>query len=444
MKKIMMYICIIATFFLATNAYAADTVYSLNKYKEEKFETILDSYNKEHEQDGFIAAGTVLKETKKIEDEEYDDYQVVLVKYDVTGKIKWIFNYGKSDIDKLDSLTYTYDENNEVNGYLIVMKKSNDIEEEIKYNTSVFVKVDLNGKLVEEKETALEDNSIINKIIPVLDQDNNLFCYIAIGNGDKPFIAQYNNNLDLVFSKKYQLENTTFNDVSVMRNQKTIDSYIVSLTENNDTVIKKVNRYDLSGNELGTISSNEFENDKIGFLQEKDGIVIYGFTNEVKLDEVDSPTYYIIKYDINNQIVWETVGNVPISKDKEIELINNHNEYLLMYTNASDKSNEIVKIDFDGLVKNKVKKLKNDYYNITSFNTYNNTIYFVGQITCPEDETCDYDSNSLFIISDQDKVIEVKQKEASSISLVTVLLIIAIILVVAVRKKRKIKDKKKH
>ena len=81
-----------------------------------------------------------------------------------------------------------------------------------------------------------------------------------------------------------------------------------------------------------------------------------------------------------------------------IELINNHNEYLLMYTNASDKSNEIVKIDFDGLVKNKVKKLKNDYYNITSFNTYNNTIYFVGQITCPEDETCDYDSNSLFII----------------------------------------------
>ena len=92
MKKIMMYICIIATFFLATNAYAADTVYSLNKYKEEKFETILDSYNKEHEQDGFIAAGTVLKETKKIEDEEYDDYQVVLVKYDVTGKIKWIFN----------------------------------------------------------------------------------------------------------------------------------------------------------------------------------------------------------------------------------------------------------------------------------------------------------------------------------------------------------------
>ena len=36
MKKIMMYICIIATFFLATNAYAADTVYSLNKYKEEK------------------------------------------------------------------------------------------------------------------------------------------------------------------------------------------------------------------------------------------------------------------------------------------------------------------------------------------------------------------------------------------------------------------------
>ena len=114
-----------------------------------------------------------------------------------------------------------------------------------------------------------------------------------------------------------------------------------------------------------------------------------------------------------------------------------------MYTNENDKSNEIVKIDFEGNIKNKVKKIKNDYYNITNFNTYNNTIYFIGQITCPEDETCDYDSNSLFIISDQDKVIEVQQKEASSISLVTILSIVAIVLIILVRKKTKEKKNKK-
>ena len=170
MKKIIIFICIIATLLFTNNAYAADTVYSLNKYDEEKFETIIDSYDKDMKQDGFIAAGTILKETNKIDEEEYDDYQVILVKYDVTGKVKWTFNYGKTDVDQLDCLEYTYDEENKINGYLIVMNKSNDIEEE-KSNTSVFVKVDLNGKLVEEKEILLEENSKINKIIAVIDQD---------------------------------------------------------------------------------------------------------------------------------------------------------------------------------------------------------------------------------------------------------------------------------
>ena len=442
MKKIIMFICIIATLMFANNAYAADTVYSLNKYDEEKFETIIDSYDKDMKQDGFIAAGTILKETNKIDEEEYDDYQVILVKYDVTGKVKWTFNYGKTDVDQLDSLEYTYDEENKINGYLIVMNKSNNIEEE-KSNTSVFVKVDLNGKLVEEKEILLEENSKINKIIAVIDQDKNLNSYIAIGNSDYPFIAKYDSNLNLVFVKKYTLENTIFNDISIVRNQKTIDSYVISVTENNEKIINKVIRYDLEGNEVSTLTTNEYTHAKIQFLQDNNGILIYGLTNQVKLDDLDSPTYYLIKYNVENNIEWETIGNIPISKINEVKLINNHNEYLIMYTNENDKSNEIVKIDFEGNIKNKVKKIKNDYYNITNFNTYNNTIYFIGQITCPEDETCDYDSNSLFIISDQDKVIEVQQKEASSISLVTILSIVAIVLIILVRKKTKEKKNKK-
>ena len=442
MKKIIMFICVIATLMFTNNAYAADTVYSLNKYNEEKFETIIDSYDKDMKQDGFIAAGTILKETNKIDEEEYDDYQVILVKYDVTGKVKWTFNYGKTDVDQLDSLEYTYDQENKINGYLIVMNKSNDIEEE-KSNTSVFVKVDLNGKLVEEKEILLEENSKINKIIAVIDQDKNLNSYIAIGKSDYPFIAKYDANLNLVFAKKYTLENTIFNDISIVRNQKTIDSYVISVTENNEKIINKVIRYDLEGNEVSTLTTNEYTHAKIQFLQDNNGILIYGLTNQVKLNDLDSPTYYLIKYNVENNIEWETIGNIPISKNNEVKLINNHNEYLIMYTNENDKSNEIVKIDFEGNIKNKVKKIKNDYYNITNFNTYNNTIYFIGQITCPEDETCDYDSNSLFIISDQDKVIEVQQKEASSISLVTILSIVAIVLIILVRKKTKEKKNKK-
>ena len=442
MKKIIMFICVIATLMFTNNAYAADTVYSLNKYDEEKFETIIDSYDKDMKQDGFIAAGTILKETNKIDEEEYDDYQVILVKYDVTGKVKWTFNYGKTDVDQLDSLEYTYDEENKINGYLIVMNKSNDIEEE-KSNTSVFVKVDLNGKLVEEKEILLEENSKINKIIAVIDQDKNLNSYIAIGKSDYPFIAKYDANLNLVFVKKYTLENTIFNDISIVRNQKTIDSYVISVTENKEKIINKVIRYDLEGNEVSTLTTNEYTHAKIQFLQDNNGILIYGLTNQVKLNNLDSPTYYLIKYNVENNIEWETIGNIPISKNNEVKLINNHNEYLIMYTNENDKSNEIVKIDFEGNIKSKVKKIKNDYYNITNFNTYNNTIYFIGQITCPEDETCDYDSNSLFIISDQDKVIEVQQKEASSISLVTILSIVAIVLIILVRKKTKEKKNKK-
>ena len=162
--------------------------------------------------------------------------------------------------------------------------------------------------------------------------------------------------------------------------------------------------------------------------KEKKVCIPSAFSNS--LYDLDGNTTYVIDY--------FKITPYEISKFQFFDkVLNNHNEYLIMYTNENDKSNELVKIDFDGLIKNKVKKIKNDYYNITNFNTYNNTIYFIGQITCPEDETCDYDANSLFLISDQDKVIEVQQKEASSIGIVTLLSVVAIMLVVIVRKKSK-------
>ena len=450
-KNIMLILCIIM-FSLTINTYAADTIYSLNKYSEEKFENIIKSYDEDNKQDGFITAGRVLKEKNIINNEEYSDYQIVLVKYSITGKVKWIFTYGKNDIDEIDSLTYIYDENNHVAGYLIAMNKSTDVDEQ-KENVSIFVKVDINGKLIEEKTTSLKENSRIKKIMPVVDQDYKLHSYVAIGESNNyPFIAKYDNNLNLVFVNEYELTNTKFNDIEIIRNKKTIDSYAISLVENNDKLVNKINRYDLEGNYVNTLTSNENSDDKINFLEDNNGIIIYGLTNEVKLTKEDELSYYIIKYDVNEETTWETIGNVSIDKNEELKLINNYNEYLIMYTNNNDKSNEIVKIDIDGVIKSKDKKIKNDYYDITNFNIYNNTIYFIGQMKCPEDEVCDYNSNSLFLISDQDKVIEVQHKEASSISIVTILGIIVVIFIVLVRRKiknktktkKKSKNKKKH
>ena len=246
MKKIIMLLLCIIMFSITINTYAADTVYSLNKYSEEKFENIIESYNEENKQDGFIAAGQILKEKITIDNEEYNDYQVSLVKYDITGKVKWIFTYGKDSIDKIDSLTYIYDEDNKVSGYLITMKKSNELKEQNE-NISVFVKVDINGKLIEEKTTALKENSIITKIIPVIDQNYILHSYVAIGHNEEtnyPFIAKYDTNLNLIYEKSYELTNTKFKDIAVIRNENTLDSYAVSLTEDNENLINKVKRYD--------------------------------------------------------------------------------------------------------------------------------------------------------------------------------------------------------
>ena len=97
-----MFICIIATLFLVKNTYAADTVYSLNKYKEEKFETIIDSYDKENEQDGFIAAGTILKETKTIDG--YQRYeQPIRVEIELNQEITVTVNNLKEEKPEIDT-----------------------------------------------------------------------------------------------------------------------------------------------------------------------------------------------------------------------------------------------------------------------------------------------------------------------------------------------------
>ena len=67
-------------------------------------------------------------------------------------------------------------------------------------------------------------------------------------------------------------------------------------------------------------------------------------------------------------------------------------------------------------------------------------LYLVGQINCPKDDDCEYNTNSLFIISDEDKVIEVKDNDSKTILIVLIVFIITIISITWLRRKKKLKS----
>ncbi len=91
------------------------------------------------------------------------------------------------------------------------------------------------------------------------------------------------------------------------------------------------------------------------------------------------------------------------------------------------------------MIKEKVKKIKNSYYTINDFLFKNNILYFIGQINCPEDDNCDYNDNSLLLVSTEDKVIEVKDNDSKNIIIGTVVLIVFVAVLYVVRKKYKLK-----
>ena len=74
-------------------------------------------------------------------------------------------------------------------------------------------------------------------------------------------------------------------------------------------------------------------------------------------------------------------------------------------------------------------------YVYLDFNFKGNVLYLVGQINCPKDDTCDYDANSLYLVSDEDKVIEVKDNTGRNIIIGFTIFILLIIGIVFLKKK---------
>ena len=240
MKKIIF--GIILSIICFYNVYAKDISYSMNKYDDEVFNYIEKAYDKDLKEDGYVLGGNILKEEIEKDDDTYRDYQVILVKYDKNDKLVWKYIYGDTKEDYIDYLTYTYDENGSIDGYLIVTKKTHPVEEPSSGSDTVLIKIDFEGKLVYEKDI-VEGN--ITKIIPIKDG------YISIMNTQVgSSLVKYTKNFDIVFKRDF-IE-TTLSDLTVINEKDEIIGYavingnnLVSLDVNgyNDVVISDLSNY---------------------------------------------------------------------------------------------------------------------------------------------------------------------------------------------------------
>lgn len=424
MKKILfVFILLVMSFY---TAYAKDISYSMNKYDDEIFNYIEKSYNSELEEDGYVLGGSILKEKIEKDDTTYNDYQVVLVKYNKNDKLVWKYTYGNNSEDYIDYLTYTYNEDGNIDGYLIVTRETHDINEPNIGTNTIIIKIDFDGKLVYERNI---NEGVITKIIPTYNDENIIDGYISIVNTQiGSSIIKYNKDFDVIARRDFN--DTKISDVTLIKENNKIIGFAV--IEGNNLITVDYNLV----NDVVVTDISKYKSSKLGEANE--GFILYGVTDEVKLDKGDS-SYYLINY-VNNEEVWETIGETPTSKDGELILLpikeGKIKEYFLLYKNELDSSYEVIKINLDGEVLKKVKKISNNYYDIENFYSKGSTIYFIGQINCPDDDGCEYDSNSLYLVSDEDKVIEVKD-DRNIIIVFSVIFIVLSSIIVVIRKKIK-------
>ena len=423
-KKIGILLILIAQILLVRKVNAKETIHSINKYKEEELEYILRSYDNKGNKDGYIAAGSFIKD---LEDKK-ETTNIMIVKYSPNGKKMWEYNYGKDRIESLYGMAYLYDEEENINGYLIMLSKESDQVESVEIPS--FIMLNLEGKKLLETESSLPDNIMISKMTPSINEEDQIDGYLISGskkenNKQIAFIAKYDLNLNQEWIKTYEEERNTFiKDLIVIRGENTSRYIGIKEYELENNIEYQLIRYTKDLEEETMIKNDFEETDNPKLIETDNNYIVYGITNEVKLKNNKTSSYYIIKYKETDEEEWETIGNTPVPLNSKVELreiLNKDNslkEYVFMYTNDNDESIEVVRVNLDGIVENKIKKITNNYYDINSYILDNNTLYFVGQINCPEDDNCDYDKNSLFLISNEERIIEVRGKDSRNIMLV--------------------------
>lgn len=430
MKKILVFLALVIALLVNYNASAKDTISNDTKYYEDTYKFIINGYDKESKKDGHLVGGTFIK-TK--DNKKYEE--ILIVKYNENGKIEWDYiNETEGTENSLYSINYYYEES-KITGYIINLKED---------QTAYFVKLDLDGNLIEKAPQSNCQTTISMKEVVL----NNTFQgYITAGtiNIDGKnigIITKYNELLEPEWTKQYNMEE--YNELSVIdiipiTNNEYITGYnfLLELTQDNVRTIKylKINEI---GEDINTIKENFEENDYPSIYKTDSGYILYGYTHEVKVNNNKSQSYYLIKYNDNDEVEWETIGNIEINPKKPLKLEylkeNNEDKYYVMATNSTDEALEITKIAHDGTIENKIKKINNSYYDIKTFILDNNTIYFIGQINCPEYDKCTYERKSLYLISDEDKVIEVQDNDSKLILIITLVLIVGVCSIVIIRR----------
>ena len=432
-KRTIKWLFILVICLMFKNVYATDSIYSINKNTDEKLFFIKESFNKDNKNNGFIVGGTYLKEIIETDSKTIEDYQVMIVNYKKDGKIKWNYDYGLSSQDSLYFLEYSYDENNTVDGYLVGLSKTyNVLENTQSINQILFQKLDKEGNLVWEKESNLVDSNI-NKLVSIKNNDQVEYLIISsLDKENKSIIEKYDKELNLIWTKdiiKNDLK-TNLLDIMPIYNNGSLTGYAaIKEYYENDSIKKELIKLDTDGNEVKIIDDS-IEKYEVTKLQESNnGFILYGITKDVKISN-GKTSYFIINYNIDDEETWETVGDVPLDESNTIYLINNKdteiNDYYLMY-NRKGSNTEVIKIDLDGTINKKIKKINNEYYDINNFYFKDDIIYLIGQINCPKDDTCEYDNNSLFLVSDEDKVIEVKENDSKTILIVITISLLLLI-----------------
>ena len=445
MKKVVMIICTIAFLFFSKNVYAKDTFKSINKYEEESLNYIYKSYNKKNNVDGLITAGIYAEIEDK--DKEEKNTQIIVVKYDDSAKEIWTYSYGKSADDKLFYLTYSYDENDKINGYILVVNETKD-RSDLKEVSPLFIKLDLDGKVVEEKSMSLPSNTEVKKVIETYNDEKKINGYLIVGsmpgeNNRNAVAVKYNLSLDKEWQKEYPQEGFATEITDIISVNKTTSYRMIMSYDSSNEKKHSLLLMDSEGNVTSTIKEDFESEDNPKLLDTKDSYLVYGYNHNVKLKNDKTTSYYIIKYNIDNAEEWETIGNIPINDKKLLEMqtfSDQEQAYLIMYINDNDDSIEVTKLNESGEIENKIKKINNDYYSINKFLYSNDTLFFVGQITCPDDDNCDYNMKSLLLISTEDKVIEVEEEDNTAIFVVMISIVLFTILLYILRKIQKKKE----
>ena len=287
-----MIISIITILTYCQNVFAKDTFKSINKYEEESLNYIYKSYNKNNKSDGLITAGIYVEK----KDEEKDT-QIIIAKYDEDSKEIWTYNYGESTEDRLFYLTYSYNENNEINGYILIVNETKE-KSDTKEISPLFIRIDLDGKLVEEKTMALPSDTEITKVVETYNEEKKVNGYIVVGSekgevNRNAFLAKYNLNLDKEMEKTYSQESLSSEIKDIISVNKT-NSYRVIMNYSNENENKySLLSVDNDGNIESTIKENFESNDNPKLLETEDSYLLYGYNHNVKLKNDKTTSYYI-------------------------------------------------------------------------------------------------------------------------------------------------------